>query len=162
MPDMTESDRPRIVIDTNILVASAYSRASASGRIVDAVERGEFQLVLSPDIQREYERIIPRAVRTPGQVGRLEAIIAAGLQVSPSANPPVTEDREDDKFLAAAFAGSAKWVITNDPHLLKADGCRGLRVVRPSSFEELRRSVGDDTPGSDSKESLDRASNTAG
>ena len=131
MSGMTESNRSRIVIDTNILVASAYNRASASGRIVDAVERGEFQLVLSADMQREYDRIIARAVRTPGGVGRLRAILATGLRVSPSANPPVTEDREDDKFLAAALAGYAaalgKPIITCQPgehtHALKEIDC---------------------------------------
>ena len=155
MSGMTESNRSRIVIDTNILVASAYNRASASGRIVDAVERGEFQLVLSADVQREYDRIIPRAVRTPGQVGRLRAILATGLRVSPSANPPVTEDREDDKFLAAALAGSAETVISNDPHLLNADGYCGLRVMRPSSFEQLRGGTDCDLPQLNGDGSLD-------
>ena len=143
------------MIDTNILVASAYNRASASGRIFNAVERGEFQLVLSPDIQREYDRIIPRAVRVPGQVSRLRAIIATGLRVSPSANPPVTEDREDDNFLAAALAGSAESVITNDSHLLNVDGYCGLRVLRPSSFEYLCGGTDCDFPQLNSDGSLD-------
>lgn len=146
MLDMAESSMRRIVIDTNVFVASAWNRASASHRIVDAVERGEFELILSPDIQREYDRIIPRAISMPGQIGRLRAIIAAGLLVSPRTNPPVTEDREDDKFLAAATAGSAEAVITNDPHLLREDGYQGIRILRPSSFERLREDTGHHAP----------------
>jgi uncharacterized protein len=125
----------RIVIDTNVFVASAYNRGSSSRRILDAVERGELQLIVSPDIQREYERIIPRAVRSPAELRRLRAIIAAGILVMPEANPQVTEDREDDKFLAAAIAGSAGLVVTNDPHLLRADGYHGLRIMQPGGFE---------------------------
>lgn len=128
---------PRVVLDTNVFIASAYNAGSASARIIDATGRGELQLILSPDVRREYERIIPRAVRTQGRIDRLRSIIAAGLQVSPPANPPVTEDRDDDKFLAAALAGSAEAVITNDPHLLAADGYLGIRVLRPSAFEQL-------------------------
>lgn len=105
---------------------------------MDAVERGELALVLSPDIRREYDHIIARAVRVRGGVERLRAILAAGLLVEPSANPRVTEDREDDKFLAAALAGTAEAVITNDPHLLKADGYRGMRVQRPCDFVRSR------------------------
>jgi putative PIN family toxin of toxin-antitoxin system len=131
---MTTRNPSRIVVDTNILVASAYQPASASGRIVDALEQGELLLLISPGILREYERIIPRAVRVAGQVGRLRTIIAAGLEVRPSENPPVTEDREDDKFVAAALAGSAEYIISNDPHLLEVDGYCGLRVIRPAAF----------------------------
>lgn len=136
----------RVVVDTNILVASAYHRASASRRVVEAIERGELQLVLSPDIVREYDRIIPRAVRIPGERQRLMVLIAAGVQVWPQDNPPVTEDHTDDKFLAAAVESSAGAVITNDPHLLRVDGYRGVRVLRPSSFERFRARAGLDGP----------------
>jgi uncharacterized protein len=142
MSDMAESIMCRIVIDTNILVASAYHRASASRRIIDAVERGEFELVLSSAIQREYDRIIPRAIRMRSEITRLGAIIVSGTRVNPKANPRVTEDHEDDKFLAAALAGSAEAVITSDPHLLAADGYHGIRVLRPSDFERLSDSTG--------------------
>lgn len=135
MLDMAKSGMRRIVIDTNVLVASSYNRTSASFRILDAVRRGEFQLIVSPDIQPEYDRIMPRAVRTPSRIEHLRAIIGAGVQVTPRMNPAVTEDREDDKFLAAASAGSAEAVITNDPHLLRTDGYHGIRVLRPSAFE---------------------------
>ena len=145
MQDMKESSMRRIVIDTNVFVASAYNPASASRQIVDAVERGEFQLILSSDVKREYDRILPRAIRMPGEIGRIRTIIVAGSRVSPRANPPVTEDREDDKFLAAALAGSAEAVITNDPHLLSADGYLGIRVLRPSSL--LRVGVSNESSG---------------
>ena len=153
MQDMKEPSLRRIVIDTNILVASAYNRTSASGQIVDAVARDEFQLITSSDIEREYDRILPRAIRIPGEISRLRAIITAGLRVSPPANPPVTEDREDDKFLAAAAAGSAEAVITNDPHLLSVDGYLGIRVLRPSDF--LRSGVNDESSGPGGEEHLD-------
>lgn len=136
----------RIVIDTNVLVASAYNRRSASRRIVDAVAEGKLELILSPGIQREYNRILPRAVCFPAELERLRAIIAAGQQVHPKSNPPVTEDREDDKFLAAASAGAAEAVITNDPHLLSVDCYEGIRVVRPSSFERLSSDNEDKSP----------------
>lgn len=142
MLPMTESKPWRVVVDTNILVAGAYHRASASRRVFEAAERGELLLVVSPDIVREYDRIIPRAVRIPAERQRLRAVLAAGLRVHPQDNPSVTEDRTDDKFLSAAMAGSARAVITNDPHLLRVDGYRGIRVLRPSSFERFRSGAG--------------------
>lgn len=155
MQGMKEPSMRRIVIDTNVFVASAYNATSASRQIVDAVERGEFQLILSPDIKREYDRILSRAIRIPGEMSRLRAIIAAGFRVCPRANPPVTEDREDDKFLAAASTGSAEAVITNDPHLLRVDGHLGIRILRPSCFERLHWDVSNQPPERGSEEACD-------
>jgi putative PIN family toxin of toxin-antitoxin system len=131
---MDKSSLTRIVVDTNIFVASAYNPTSASGRIVDAIERGELQLVVSPAMKREYDRIIPKAVRVRERIDRIREIVDKGDQVEPPENPAVTEDREDDKFPAAALAGDAEIIITSDPHLLDVDGYRGLRILRPIDF----------------------------
>jgi putative PIN family toxin of toxin-antitoxin system len=131
---MDKSSLTRIVVDTNIFVASAYNPTSASGRIVDAIERGELQLVVSPAMKREYDRIIPKAVRVRERIDRIREIVDKGDQVEPPENPTVTEDREDDKFPAAALAGDAEIIITSDPHLLDVDGYRGLRILRPIDF----------------------------
>lgn len=49
----------------------------------------------------------------------------------------MTEDRTDDKVLAAAVAGWARAVVTNGAHLLRVDGYRGIRVLRASSCERF-------------------------
>ncbi len=78
----------RIVCDTNILVAAAYNSRSASHRIVIAAERGELELVVSPAVLREYEYILPRAVRLPERLQWLQTIIAAAAVVSRTRTRP--------------------------------------------------------------------------
>lgn len=125
----------RVVLDTNVLVASAYNPDSASRRIVEAGRRGELTLIVSPAVRREYDRILPRAVRSAEAREQIEDLLSTAQEVSPEETPRVVpEDAEDDKLLAAALAGQADAVITNDEHVLKIDPYHGIRVLRPSDF----------------------------
>jgi putative PIN family toxin of toxin-antitoxin system len=134
----------RIVLDTNVLVASAYNERSASRRIVEACLRGGLKLVVSPAVQREYDHIVPRAVRRGDAIERIEAALAQAECLEPSATPRVVaEDPEDDKLLAVAVAGGAVALVTNDEHLLAHDPYRGVRIVRPSAFYRFLEQAGE-------------------
>jgi len=127
----------RIVLDTNVLVAAAYAEHSASRRIVEAALRGEITAVASPAVKAEYEFILARAVRQPHYDARLAELLAGMDLVEPQQVPRVVpEDAADDKLLAAAVAGRAGWLITNDRHLLVLDPYQGVRIVSPGTFVE--------------------------
>jgi putative PIN family toxin of toxin-antitoxin system len=122
----------RIVIDTNVLVASAYNSRSASRRIVEACLAGKLVMIVSPAMRREYEHILRRAVRNDGEAARLQAAIEQAETVVPETQPRVVaDDPDDDKFLAAALAGKADALVTNDDHLLALGGHEGLPILRP-------------------------------
>lgn len=128
----------RVVLDTNVLVAAAYAPASASRRIVDACVSGDLVSVASPAVRREYECILARAVRVDEYQEELALLLEKVELVEPSEAPrQVAEDPEDDKFLAAAAAGGAEWIITNDRHLLALDSYDGIRIVPPTVFARL-------------------------
>jgi predicted nucleic acid-binding protein len=119
-------------------VAAAYAPGSASRRIVEACLDGDLVAVASPAIEREYERILARAVRVDQYEGRLGELLAGLERVEPSETPRVVpEDREDDKFLAAALAGSAAWIVTGDRHLLALDPHGPIRIVPSGRFAEF-------------------------
>jgi putative PIN family toxin of toxin-antitoxin system len=125
----------RIVLDTNVLVAAAYAQASASRRIVQACLQGELVAVASPAVKCEYESILARAVRRPGYERQLADLLERMELVEPGDVPRVVpEDPEDDKFLAAAAAGRAGWIITNDQHLLAISTYRQIQILPPSTF----------------------------
>ena len=131
----------RIVVDTNVLVASCYSPGSASGEIVDACRRGEVTLIVTPAVQREYERIIPRAVRKQGPRQRLLETLDLAEVVHPESTPRVVdEDPEDDKFFAAAVAGGAEALVTNDEQVLRVGIYQGVRVTQPAAYAAWRLS----------------------
>jgi putative PIN family toxin of toxin-antitoxin system len=128
----------RVVLDTNVLVAAAYAPASASRRIVDACLRGDLAAVASPAIRCEYELILARAVRVDDYQDRLDEFLDKLDLVEPPQTPRlVPDDPEDDKFLAAAEAGSAGWIVTNDRHLLALDPHGTIRIVPSGRFVEL-------------------------
>lgn len=144
---MNEDVKPRVVIDTNILIAAAYNPRSASRRILGQIAAGEFVLIASPAINLEYETILDRAIRSGKKRESIQETLQLATVVTPKENPPVTEDRSDDKFLAAAIASSADLVITNDQHLLAVDPYQEIRIVQPRQarstlVNQIRRDEG--------------------
>ncbi|MDP3685935.1 MAG: putative toxin-antitoxin system toxin component, PIN family [bacterium] len=135
----------RVVLDTNVLVSSAYDDLSASWKIVEACLRGELTAVVSPALRSEYEEILARTVNIRGHEEQMRAFLAATETVRPASVPHVVEDDpEDDKVIATAVAGRADALVTNDRHLLTLDPYRPeddaepIRIVRPVTFEQLR------------------------
>jgi putative PIN family toxin of toxin-antitoxin system len=130
----------RIVIDTNILVGAAYRPDSASRRIVRAVEEQTLTLIVSAAVRREYELVLSKAIRTDEARDRILRAIGLAECVTVSEVPAVTEDRSDDKFLAAALAGQADAIVSSDAHLLSVHPYQGIAILRPSHFwEQLER-----------------------
>jgi uncharacterized protein len=61
-------------------------------------------------------------------------LIATAVVVQPAAVPAVCRDPEDDKFLAAARAGSARFIVTEDRALLDLGRYEGIQIVRAEAF----------------------------
>jgi predicted nucleic acid-binding protein len=55
-----------VVLDTNVLVASAYGEESASRQIVEACLRAKLTAVVSTALRAEYDLILERAIRVRG------------------------------------------------------------------------------------------------
>jgi putative PIN family toxin of toxin-antitoxin system len=137
---------PRAVLDTNVLVAAAYNPSGASRRVVDACVRREVVALLSPDLRREYELILARAVRGRRPDGVLAELLRGAEVVEVrGVRRAVPDDPGDDKVVALAVAGRADAVVTADAHLLRLDPLGGLRLVRPESF--VRQWLGDTRAG---------------
>jgi predicted nucleic acid-binding protein len=51
-----------------------------------------------------------------------------------SFSEPVCSDPDDDKFLEAAIAASAGYVVSGDTALLNLKSHHGVEIVRPSRF----------------------------
>jgi len=131
----------RLVLDTNIFVAAAYNPDSASRKIVEDCRRGRLRILVSPALLREYERMLPRAIRDARQLELARDVIRRAERVEPAVTPiAIPSDPDDDKLFAAAWAGRADALITNDEAVLRIDGAEGIRVVRPGEFLRMRES----------------------
>ena len=131
----------KVVLDTNVLV-SGLMFGGVPGRIVRAWADGTITLVISPEILDEYRRVGQELTKgRPALEEALDALMAlltvnAVLVNAPPLPAPVCEDRDDDKFLAAALAGAVPRIVSGDKHLLRVSGWQGIDVLKPRPFVE--------------------------
>ena len=59
-------------------------------------------------------------------------IIENSFMVEPKIKLQIIEDdSDDDKFLEAAMAGNADFIISQDKHLLKLGEYEGIKIIKP-------------------------------
>lgn len=135
MPD------PRVVLDTNVLIAAAYNPRSASARLVQLCRDGDLVMVVSPDLNREYDLILERALHGKADRESIDGARGRAELCRPAETPRVVEtDPADDMLLAAAVEGGAEAVVTNDAGVLNVGTYRGVRIIRPRELvSELDR-----------------------
>lgn len=114
---------PAAVLDPGVLVAALISSRGAPAALLLAWFEGYFELVVSPRLLGELERVLRRPrfrryvteAEVAGYVGLL-AERAVVVQDSP-APPPVTPDPGDDYLVALARAARADVLVSGDAHL---------------------------------------------
>ena len=129
----------KVVLDTNVLVSGVFF-GGPPHKILEAWRDGKIQLLFSPSILDEYQRVMRElAVRFPGI--KVEAlidfiIVHSEIILPPSLPPVIQADPSDDKFLECAVAGEAACIVTGDKHLLKLPEFRGIPILKPREFVE--------------------------
>lgn len=119
----------RIVLDTNVIVAGLAYPSGPPGRIVAAWRRGALQVVLSPWILSECERVLPRlrpcVSLSPAEIRELldclcfEAdLVEPDVAALRQASDARIRDVADEPVLAALLAAGADLLITGDRDLL--------------------------------------------
>lgn len=127
----------RIVLDTNVLVSGSFFRGISS-RILDACVVGKFDMVVSPEILAEYQRVGEEFSRKrPNEdfAGLLALLLARALVVeAPPLEPAVCRDPDNDKFIACALAGRAVVIVSGDKDLLDLAEDIGVGILSPREF----------------------------
>jgi len=131
----------RVVLDTNVVISATLIKGGNEDRILRAWQRGELQLVLSPQILEEmgrvlfYERIRKfRWMDDADLVALLQILAAESVLVPGRLKVKASRDPADDKFLAAAVEGKAEYVVTGDKDLLVLKAYRRVEIVTPGRF----------------------------
>lgn len=134
--------KKRIVIDTNLLIASYFNRRSFSHHILDLAKKGEVRVFWTPQMRAEAELILGRVFRAVGKRDRVLDFSSFVGEIFQEDNkvldPPeidvVKDDDEDNKFLACALKAEASYLISNDKHLLRVGKYKNVRVMKPGEF----------------------------
>lgn len=127
----------RIVPDTNVFISGVFF-GGLPGRVLEAWRDGAVEVVISPEIIEEYVRVGERlAERFLGvDLGPvLELLAGSAILVAPKPLPePISQDADDDKFLACALSGQAEYIVSGDRDFLEVSAHQGVIVQRPRDF----------------------------
>lgn len=131
----------RVVIDVNVFVAALLSPRGVPARVIRGWADREYQLVISPLLLSELERVIRRpkfrrSIREAEITGLLSALAEDAEYVAdPAAQPGLTADPDDDYLVALARSADADCIVSGDVHLLEMDDPRPP-VLQPRAFLE--------------------------
>lgn len=129
--------RPKVVIDTNIIV-SAFGWRGKPLEILELVQRGSIINHTSSALLSELKRVVayPKLKFSEAlQSDIIEFILANSRIVVASTLPDIPiDDRDDLHVIACAAAAKAPFIVTGDPHLLTLGSCNGISILTPADF----------------------------
>lgn len=131
---------PRIVLDTNVLVAGLRSRRGASFRLLSEVGRGGFEIALSVPLVLEYEDVLLRQRKATGlSTADIDAIVNYLCSVGILQRVfylwrPQLPDPGDDFVLELAVAASCGTVVTHNVRDFQDAARFGIKVMTPFAF----------------------------
>ena len=98
------------------------------------------RLCASAEILRAYVEVADRLASKfpPVDLQPVLALLAAEAEIyeAPSLSEPVSDDPDDDKFIACAVASGSREIVRGARHLLIVSGYAGIDIVRPRDFVE--------------------------
>jgi putative PIN family toxin of toxin-antitoxin system len=131
----------RIVIDTNVLLASLRSSSGASFAIVELIDQRRITPVISVPLMFEYEEVLHRPGSIPHLTsGEIDAFLdfIGSLSVEQKIFflwRPMLIDSDDDMLLELAVAAQADYLVTHNVNdFLPASSELGIQVVTPGQF----------------------------
>ncbi len=145
----TSQPTPRVVLDTNVVVAAIRSRNpnSPTLEILRRWALQEFVLLYSDDLFAEYSRKLGERAATSELRERFLARVlrrAERVNVRDEQLRRVTIDRNDDVVVACAVVGKATHLVTYDPHI-RVLGPRYKGIAILDSLEFLHALRGEAT-----------------
>ena len=134
--------KTRIVLDTSVLYAGLYSSKGASFKVLQAIEEGKVQIVISTTLLFEYEDILKRNQEILGLSSQeIEKILDYFCMKSEHQKiyflwRPHLPDPKDDHLLELAIASGTKLIVTHNTKDFKGVEESGIRSITPKKLLE--------------------------
>ncbi|MEW6446496.1 MAG: putative toxin-antitoxin system toxin component, PIN family [Bacillota bacterium] len=134
--------RPRIVVDTNVIMGGLINPSKASGRLLGIWLEGKVDVVVSPALLDEYLCIFNKMRFGPKEaLARREEAMKKLLRhenltlVETELKLHLVEkDPSDNRLIECAVAGGADYIISQDRHLLAIGEYSGIKIMRAHAF----------------------------
>ena len=135
MPPKAKGGKPRVVVDTSVLVAgiSGFREPFVPGRNASAdllhrwAEKNHFVWLVTEDILDEYKEVLKRLRVRPNRIGRVINLIRERAEeVKVRSSVEISYDPKDDPFCVCSEDGGADFLTTLNSNdfpqvLLKAE-----------------------------------------
>ena len=127
----------KIVVDTNVLISGIFWKGPPF-EVLNLWKRKQIVLLVSPEIIDEYYKTATE-IALKYKISNIDSIlnsILSNSEICSSIPLPeqICEDLDDDKFIACALSGHAKFIVTGDKKLLKVSEYEDVKIIRPSDF----------------------------
>ena len=132
--------RPKVVMDTNVLVAALRSQSGASFRMLSRIDSSKFSLCVSVPLVLEYEAAAKKNAKAAGLVASdVDAVIDYLCRVAEHYKVyylwrPFLKDPKDDMVLELAVSSSADFIVTYNRADFKGADQFGVKVIPPKGF----------------------------
>jgi len=123
----------KITTDTNTLVSATIAKGNEF-ELLKLVKSKKIDLVLSPQILKEFKEVISRPKFGFSQeqvINVFKQIISISTIIMPSIKLSIIKiDPEDNKVLECAETGKVDYIISGDDHLLKLKKYKDIKIVK--------------------------------
>jgi len=128
---------PKLVLDTNVLI-SALHFGGRPRELLDLARQGQIELVLSPFILGETEKVLRDKLHWDDWMLTLtlSKVRHMATVVEPRHTITIIKAKDaDNRILECAEAGGADFLITGDKkHILPLKEYQGIRILSPAEF----------------------------
>ena len=139
MKSSTKQGKPRVVLDTNIVVSALIAKEGAPARVFEKLLLGKIANYTSKEIIKELIEVLGRkeiAGRTTKKARAfvLRHYLNSSIAIVPRSRVSAVEHESDNKFIETSLDAKASHLITGDKHLLKLGKFREIRIVTAKEF----------------------------
>lgn len=132
--------RPRIVIDTNVLISAALKPLGPQALVINLVAFRAVELFVSKAVLAEYQEVFRRpkfAHLDQREVAVLLALIEReATTVTPAKRLTISKHDSDNRFYECAHAAGADYIVTgNSKHFVEPH--KNTRIISSRQLLEL-------------------------
>jgi uncharacterized protein len=132
--------RPRIVIDTNVLISAALKPSGRQALVLELVAFRAVEMFVSEPILAEYREVFSRPKFShldPKDISRLLALIEAeATMVTAAGKLTISEHDSDNRFYECADAVAADYIVTGNLKHFKHPH-KNTRIVNARQLLEI-------------------------
>lgn len=128
------------VLDTNVLISAALFAESAPAQVTLWVIANA-RLIFTESTFEEFRTRLWRpkfdrylTIERRNQILHDFSAIAEWVETGELSPPERSRDPDDDMFVTAAMAGSARWLVSGDRDLLEVTAPKGISILSPGEM----------------------------